>query len=164
MAVSALMRPAPWRAMGSSRLVSPSAPVQGTGLAVERRRQATWSKASRPAASLISGCACMMRAATPATYGDAIEVPAAVRYGPPRSIGQVDQILPPGATTSGLVWRDSLSPQEEKEETSPAVARSNSATFSVKVSVESEVSPPRMESPSAWEMVATGMVICSPSP
>ena len=111
--------------------MSPPASVQATGVAVERRRQAIWPTASYPEASLISGCACTMSAAIPAVYGAAMEVPSAVRYGPPWSIGQVDQILPPGATTSGLAWRASFRPQEEKEETRPAVGRSNSSTSSV---------------------------------
>ena len=78
-AASASMRPAPWRAAGSRRLASPPASVQITGVAVERRRQAIWAKASWPEASLISGCACTMSAAIPAAYGAAMEVPSAVR-------------------------------------------------------------------------------------
>ena len=57
MALSILSRPAPWRARGSSRLLSPPAWAHTSGVAVEWRRQATAVVASALPIALISGWA-----------------------------------------------------------------------------------------------------------
>src|SRR5438445_768152 len=84
------------------------------------------------AATVTSGRASRTIATAPATCGEDIDVPLSVAY-PPRAIGNVDRMLPPGAPRSGLVVRSGDGPYAEKLETRLPVGFGTVVSFVVHV-------------------------------